>query len=90
MLALKRSQRPVRAPGLQGATPWFVGLKNQRQLGGVCARDGRAPGQWRGRIDQSQKPGSMVVGEGYTPTLAGMFTLLRPGRARSGAMARAG
>ena len=85
MLALKRSQRPVRAPGLQGDTPWFVGAKNNGSWVGSAPGDGRAPGQWRRRVDLSQKPGSKVVGEGYTPTLAGMFTLLRPGRARSGA-----
>ena len=27
MLALTRSQRRVRAPGLQGDRPWFVGAK---------------------------------------------------------------
>jgi len=31
-------RRWVRRPGLQDNTPWFVGGKNQRQLGGVCAR----------------------------------------------------
>jgi len=83
MLALKRSQRPVRAPGLQGDTPWFVGAKNNGSWVGSAPGDGRAPGQWRRRVDLSQKPGSKVVGEGYMATFAGMFTLLPTNRRRS-------
>jgi len=50
MLALKRSQRPVRAPGLQGATPWFVGAKNNGSWVGSAPGTGALRGNGEGGL----------------------------------------